>query len=107
MIYFYGSRYINYIDPITGKDIRDLGYKIIKVSHDFRILKSGQVATFKMTNFKIEVGDIVIIGLPGYGGFWEVTKINQGKVDLDGENETLVDLPSCYIKGKFTGIEKL
>ena len=78
-------------------------YKEILITYSFGTLKKGKIAVFK-SGERIEVGDFVMICLPGYEMVWKVVKQDGEKLELvDRNNEVLIGFPGCHIWGKMIG----
>jgi SOS-response transcriptional repressor LexA len=78
----------------------------IFITCPFDTLQKGRVAIFK-SGSAIEVGDFVLLRLPGYDMIWKVVKREGGKVELENhKKEKLTDFPVCHIWGKLVNYKK-
>jgi SOS-response transcriptional repressor LexA len=78
----------------------DKTYKEILITHPFDTLQRGRVAIFK-SGLAAEVGNFVLLRLPGYDMIWKVVKREGEKVELENyKKEKLTDFPVCHIWGK-------
>jgi hypothetical protein len=78
----------------------DKTYKEILITHPFDTLQKGKTAIFK-SGMVVDVGDFVLLRLPGYDMIWKVVKCEGEKLELiNRKNEKLTDFPVCHIWGK-------
>ena len=91
--------FYNFIDPVSGKEIRKLGYKLVYVKKDIQELKKGQVAVIRKNPSTLDPGNLVYMK----GEFWTVLAINceTGKVRLSGKKEEVqIDQIEGLVMGK-------
>ena len=78
-------------------------YTEILITYPFDSLKKGKVAVFR-SDMRAEVGDYVLIRLPGYDMIWKVISKEGEKVELiNRKNEKLVGFPVYHLWGKMVG----
>lgn len=94
--------FYSYIDPVSGKDIRKLGYKLVYVKENIHMLKRGQVAVIRKNPDIINSGDLVYMNKT----FWEVLAINRetNMIKLKGKREEVM---VNQIKGVVVGKERI
>ena len=94
--------FYSFIDPVSGKEIRKLGYKLVYIKKDIRELKKGQVAIIRKNPETINPGDLVYVKKK----FWIVLAINreEHKVKLEGNNK---EIQINQIDGLVVGKEEL
>jgi len=81
----------------------DKTYTEILITYPFDSLKKGKIAVFK-SNIIVEVGDYVLIRLPGYDMIWKVISKEGEKVELiNRKNEKLTGFPVHHLWGKMIG----
>ena len=84
----------------------DKTYTEILITYPFDSLKKGKIAVFK-SNIIAEVGDYVLIRLPGYDMIWKVISKEGEKVELiNRKNEKLTGFPVCHLWGKMIGYKE-
>ncbi len=102
-------RFRGYIDPTTGKDLRELGLLLFRVESEFGDYRIGDVIIVDPLNIDLKIGDIVYVTLPGYNPFWIIRSIDliNRKLTLGNNESILTQFPIGHIRGKVIGKENL
>jgi len=105
-------KFCKFIDPVTGKDLRDLGYELIYVrkNEDYLELKRGQILVIKKDGIdNIQVNDIIYIEDLSYEyNFWKVKSFDsKAKLAVvEKDNDVGMRISLCNISGVVVGKEE-